>query len=669
MTDRSDRTAEDTAAPDLEALLVALPPEIANRLRALPPERDLIEVIMDLGRPPEARFGGGGEEMLLEREVAEEDIQYVVDHIGSFGEDNRAGIERTLHRISAIRNRSGKIVGLTARIGRAVFGTIEIIKDLVESGKSVLIMGRPGIGKTTMLREAARVLADELDKRVVVVDTSNEIAGDGDIPHPGIGRARRMQVRTPQQQHGVMIEAVENHMPQVIVIDEIGTELEASAARTIAERGVQLIGTAHGNNLDNLMLNPTLSDLIGGIQSVTLGDEEARRRRTQKSVLERKAPPTFDVVVEIQSRERVMVHPDVADTVDSMLRGDPIAPELRWRDEGGVHRSQARPRPGPQSQIPGERFGGLVGIGGGGFRGEPGWRPDSRPFEQERGYRPGYRPGASGGWRRGPGGSNGGAGGGGPFRQGDLADRGPLERGTPQADHRARDAREFERQQAWRDSAAKAITQLRADETRGPAVLDEDDDEDIELDALEQEAQFDEEELTGDRRPTPLPAVGDTSLPTLHVLGYGVSHKRLEQAVRELGLPVTLVRDAEQADVVITLRNYFKQKAPALREAEERGLPIFVLKSNTMVQMESALTSVFALEIDPRDAALREVEEAIGLVNEQAKPVELSPQNAYIRRLQHQMAERANLVSHSRGREPYRRVRLYPDNGAARIRR
>ena len=242
-----------------------------------------------------------------------------------------------------------------------MFGTIEIIKDLVESGKIVLIMGRPGIGKTTMLREAARVLADELDKRVVVVDTSNEIAGDGDIPHPGIGRARRMQVRTPALQHSVMIEAVENHMPEVIVIDEIGTELEAAAARTIAERGVQLIGTAHGNNLDNLMLNPTLSDLIGGIQSVTLGDEEARRRRTQKSVLERKAPPTFDVVVEIQSRDRVTVHPDVAETVDALLRGDPIAPELRWRDEGGVHRSQSRPRPGPQSQMPGERFGGLVG--------------------------------------------------------------------------------------------------------------------------------------------------------------------------------------------------------------------------------------------------------------------------------------------------------------------
>ena len=375
MPDHDRRETTD----DIDALLRALPPAIAQRIRALPADRDLIEVVMDLGRRPEARFGGGGEEILLERDITEADIQSVVDTIGSFGEDNRAGIERTLHRISAIRNRSGKIVGLTCRIGRAVFGTIEIIGDLVESGKSVLIMGRPGIGKTTMLREAARVLADDLDKRVVVVDTSNEIAGDGDIPHPGIGRARRMQVRTPAHQHGVMIEAVENHMPQVIVIDEIGTEQEASAARTIAERGVQLIGTAHGNNLDNLMLNPTLSDLIGGIQSVTLGDEEARRRRTQKSVLERKAPPTFDVVVEIQDRDRVMVHAEVAETVDALLRGDALAPELRWRDEAGVHRTQARPKPGPAtpgtpplgptSQMPGERFGGLVSAG------QPGWRP------------------------------------------------------------------------------------------------------------------------------------------------------------------------------------------------------------------------------------------------------------------------------------------------------
>jgi stage III sporulation protein SpoIIIAA len=679
MTD--DGSMQPDQPDDIHVLLIALPPEIAERVLSLPADRDLIEVVMDLGRKPEARFGGGGEEVLLEREISEEDIQYVIDHIGSFGDDNRAGIERTLHRISAIRNRSGKIVGITARIGRAVFGTIEIIKDLVESGKSVLIMGRPGIGKTTMLREAARVLADELDKRVVVVDTSNEIAGDGDIPHPGIGRARRMQVRTPEQQHAVMIEAVENHMPEVIVIDEIGTELEAAAARTIAERGVQLIGTAHGNNLDNLMLNPTLSDLIGGIQSVTLGDEEARRRRSQKSVLERKAPPTFDVVVEIQSRDQVMVHPDVADTVDALLRGDPIAPEQRWRDEGGVHRSQARPRPGPQTQMPGERFGGLVGSGTSGFgafRAEPGWRPDARRGEAaaERGYRPGYRPGATGGWRRGREGRSSGSGssGGGAsnswevdqglrgaidqeFLAGEIADRGPLERGTPLPEPRARDMREFERQREWRESAVRAITQLRT----GEEALEPEEEAAM---LLESDLTPADEDMTGERRPTPLPAEGSGSLPVLRVLGFGVSHKRLEQAVRELQLPVNLVRDADDADAVITLRNYYKQKAPALREAEERGLPIFVLKSNTLIQLESALTSIFALEVDPREAALREVEEAIGLVHEQSKPIELSPQNAYIRRLQHQMAERANLVSHSRGREPYRRVRLYPDTNA-----
>ncbi|HEX5148736.1 MAG TPA: AAA family ATPase, partial [Candidatus Limnocylindrales bacterium] len=390
---------------DLDALLTSLPPEIVAAVHALPDRTALIEVVMDLGRRPEARFPDS-EIGLLDREIVEADLAFVIEHIGTFGDDNRAGIERTLHRISAIRNRNGKIVGLTCRIGRAVYGTIEIINDFVETGKSILIMGRPGIGKTTMLREAARVLADNMGKRVVVVDTSNEIAGDGDIPHPAIGKARRMQVRTPSLQHEVMIEAVENHMPQVIVIDEIGTELEAAAARTIAERGVQLIGTAHGNNLDNLMLNPTLSDLIGGIQSVTLGDEEARRRRTQKSVLERKAPPTFDVIVEIQDRERVAVHADVADTIDALLRGDPVAPELRWRDEEGVHRSQGRPRPSPREQLGAERFAGLVGAGSP-WRMEPGWRGEGayrtggyREADRGAGFRPGYRPGATGGWRQ-----------------------------------------------------------------------------------------------------------------------------------------------------------------------------------------------------------------------------------------------------------------------------
>ncbi|HIE17794.1 MAG TPA: AAA family ATPase [Dehalococcoidia bacterium] len=324
---------------ELDALLDVLPPHIRQAIIEQPDNSELLEIVLDLGRLPEARYPQK-EVVLSNTEVTLPDIEHVVSRIGSFSGDNRAGIERTLHRISAIRNREGRIVGLTCRVGRAVFGTVKIIQDLVETGKSVLLLGRPGIGKTTMLREIARVLADDFNKRVIVVDTSNEIAGDGDIPHPGIGHARRMQVPTPTMQHAVMIEAVENHMPEVIIIDEIGTSLEAEAARTIAERGVQLIGTAHGNTLENLMMNPTLSDLVGGIQSVTLGDEEARRRHTQKSILERKAPPTFDIVVEIQERDRVIVHPDVAKAVDAILHNRPQETEVRWVDDNGEIRRE-----------------------------------------------------------------------------------------------------------------------------------------------------------------------------------------------------------------------------------------------------------------------------------------------------------------------------------------
>jgi stage III sporulation protein SpoIIIAA len=323
---------------DLRLLLEIMPPAIREAVEGSPRRDTLIEVVLDLGRIPEARFP---ERMdLSSQPVTLEDLRHVVERVGRFGSDNRAGIERTLHRISALRNRVGEIIGLTCRVGRAVRGTMDVVRDVIERGDSVLILGRPGVGKTTLLREAARVLADELDKRVVVVDTSNEIAGDGNIPHPGIGRARRLQVPSTALQHAVMIEAVENHMPEVIVIDEIGTEAEAMAARTIAERGVQLVATAHGNSLDNLMQNPTLSDLIGGIHSVTLSDDEARRRGTQKTVLERKAPPTFDALIEIHEKEKLAVHHDVADVVDRMLRGTPPRPERRMRTPTGVHIEQ-----------------------------------------------------------------------------------------------------------------------------------------------------------------------------------------------------------------------------------------------------------------------------------------------------------------------------------------
>lgn len=319
---------------NLEELLDVLPPRVRDVLIGEENLPELLEIVLDLGRLPEARFPDGFI-YLSDDPVTREDIDYVVRRVGEFGDDNRAGIEATLHRISAIRNRRGDIIGLTCRIGRAVHGTIDIIRDVIESGESILLLGRPGVGKTTMLRETARVLADELHKRVVIVDTSNEIAGDGDVPHPAIGHARRMQVPTTREQAAVMIEAVENHMPEVIVIDEIGTEEEALAARTIAERGVQLVATAHGNELENLVLNPTLSDLIGGIQAVTLGDEEARKRGTQKTVLERKAPPTFNIVIELQDRDKMAVHHDVASTVDRWLRGLTPRPEIRHRTQTG----------------------------------------------------------------------------------------------------------------------------------------------------------------------------------------------------------------------------------------------------------------------------------------------------------------------------------------------
>lgn len=315
-------------ADNLNQLLDILPKFVSNSLRQDETRTQLIEIVLDIGRRPEARFAGETK-YLSYKTIVWQDIEYILKRLGKFSGDNRAGIEKTLHRISALRNRNGGVIGLTCRIGRAVFGTVNIVCDLLEKRKSILLLGRPGVGKTTAIREIARVLSDDLQKRVIIIDTSNEIAGDGNLPHPSIGKARRMQVRNPQNQHQVMIEAVENHMPEVIVIDEIGTELEAAAARTIAERGVQLVGTAHGSALDNLIKNPTLTDLIGGIQYVTLGDEEARRRGSSKSILERKAPPTFEVAVEIHNPKMWIIHENVEQSVDLLLQGQNLLLQKR----------------------------------------------------------------------------------------------------------------------------------------------------------------------------------------------------------------------------------------------------------------------------------------------------------------------------------------------------
>ncbi len=536
---------EQIVTDDLDLLIDALPPQIGEELREESRRDGLLEVVMDLGRLPEARYPG--REVVLSRdEVSEDDLLYVIERIGAFGDDNRAGIERTLHRISCIRNRRGKIVGLTCRIGRAVYGTIRVIEDLVQGGKSILLLGRPGVGKTTMLREVARVLADDANKRVIIVDTSNEIGGDGDIPHPAIGGARRMQVATPAMQHAVMIEAVENHMPEVIVIDEIGTELEAAAARTIAERGVQLVGTAHGNSLENLMLNPTLADLIGGIQSVTLGDEEARRRGTQKSILERKAPPTFDVVVEIQNWWKVALHEDVAATVDAMLRGYEARPEVRHlTGEGRIELVEEAEEERPDLPAPPRRG-----------RGGP-------PPTLELGLAtPGQRNGHS---------------------------------------------------------------------TKEP----------------------------GGRRGMP---ASPGSEAVVRIYPFGISRSRLDQAIRGIGAAVDVVQDVREADAVITMRTYYRRKPPSIREAEERSLPIFVIKSNTAHQMEQVLVQLRggAGRADPMADVYREAEDAIARVIDEGKPVELAPANSYVRRLQHELATRYNLDSTSAGKEPFRRVRILP---------
>ncbi len=514
---------------NLDAMMGILPHDIRAVLQERGRRDDLLEVILDLGRVPTARYTDG-EIVLRETEVTEEEIQYVVDRVGKFDEDNRAGIARTLHRIAAIRNRKGDIVGLTCRVGRAVYGTIAVIEDIVESGKSILLLGRPGVGKTTMLREAARVLAEQ--KRVVIVDTSNEIGGDGDIPHPAIGRARRMQVQTPALQHEVMIEAVENHNPEVVVIDEIGRELEAVAARTIAERGVQLIGTAHGNTLDNLLMNPTLSDLVGGVESVTLSDEEARRRNTQKTILERRAPPTFDVLIEIEARQQLIVHNSVAQSVDALLRGrEPLQVERRYRGADGEIRT---------------------------------------------------------------------------------------EKATPLSLQ--------ERERGQRGNGARTASMSSEPVSRAPAPI-----------------------LSRGRQP-------------VRIYTYGINRKRLEEAAERINVPIYIVKQMAEADLMITTKDFYSQRTKVIKEGEQDDLPIYVLRNDTVDQMQSCLSDIFDFESEeapPLDQALTEAKQAIKEVLDGRGEVLLSPQNAYVRRRQHELARSADLASMSRGKEPNRRVRIF----------
>ncbi len=556
---------------DIQSLVAVFPKKIAHEISKNGKLDDLIEVVLDIGRPPLARYGKG-DVQLSEDEITADDIDHITAKISDFDLDNRAGLERTLHRISAIRNRRGRIVGLTCRVGRAVFGTLEIIQDYVNLGKSILILGRPGIGKTTMLLEAARVLAEI--KRVVIVDTSNEIGGDGDVPHPAVGKARRMQVAKPSLQHEVMIEAVENHNPEVIVIDEIGRELEALAARTIAERGVQLIGTAHGRTFSNLLVNPTLSDLIGGIESVTLSDEEARRRGTQKTVLERRSPPTFEVLVELVERNVVVLYPDVALAVDALVRGSELNPELRYKNDSGKIIIEKAPAPVLES-------GGLGGS--------------------------------------------------------DFSDGSRSRKNIIQITGRG---------------ASRGNQNNGSDQRRGNNVR--------------------QGNTTADSRQliaTPGELSRKTaSLKPVRIYPHGVARNRLVQAAARLDVPVSIVNTIEEADVMMTLRPYYRNRQSMILSAEERNLPIYVLRSNTVNQLESSLANLFDVSIQRQinnwDEAEKETEAAIDAIHQgEAVWVDLAPAEYEIRKKQHELVRESGLISQSYGKEPKRRIRIFQNPG------
>lgn len=605
-------TTRRQVTDNLDELLAILPTSIRVTLQQHPQLDRLVEVVMDLGRRPEARFPSGAE-YLAETPISHADLQECITRVGDFGGDNRAGIERTLHRISAIRNRRGEVIGLTCRVGRAIFGTIGLIRDLVESGRSILMLGRPGVGKTTALREIARVLADELDKRVVIIDTSNEIAGDGDVPHPAIGRARRMQVSRPELQHQVMIEAVENHMPEVIVIDEIGTELEALAARTIAERGVQLVGTAHGNRLDNLIKNPTLSDLIGGIQSVTLGDEEARRRGSQKSVLERKAPPTFDIAVEMLERQRWVVHEQVAETIDGLLRGKQPNPQVRTvNDEGKVIVTHELPNAGAQSLTPGR-----WGAPNGG-RLMPVASPEPSYFTADAGKR---------GWR-----SSG--------------------RMKPVASAVAPVSEEEQLFQQLLDRSldqAFAPGQLEALSGEQPEIADLDyvpgpNGEELPLHVYPygvSRQQLDQVIRTLNL-PVMLTKDIDSADSVLALRAQVKNHSKLRQLAKTRQISIHTVKASSIPQIAVALRRMLNMDDANSPEAGDLNLLTRGDNDDEMEALEEARLAVEQIVI-PR-----------------GQPVELLPRAAIVRKMQHELVEHYHLKSRSFGDEPNRRLRIYP---------
>lgn len=598
---------------DLSKLLDILPAPIREHLEQHPHLDRLVEVVLDLGRRPEARFPGFAD-YLSEDVITRADLDQVISRVGEFSSDNRAGIASTLHRISAIRNRQGTIIGLTCRVGRCVIGVISMIRDLVEQGRSMLLLGRPGVGKTTALREIARVLADELGKRVVIIDTSNEIAGDGDVPHPGIGRARRMQVASPELQHKVMIEAVENHMPEVVVIDEIGTELEALASRTIAERGVQLVATAHGNRIDNLIKNPTLSDLVGGIQSVTLGDEEARRRGSQKSVLERKAPPTFEIAIEMLERSRWVIHEDVAATVDRLLRNREPLTQTRSLDERGQVVIVTNERPalsGPQ------------------------WPPAGSTISAAR---------ERGGWRR-------------SGRMEALPSE-PLESRSPQGGASG----------LLLDRQEDSVPLTPAGSRPAPQVVAE----------SKAESGSDEEDLDWEGSALAPTGRQQNPDGPLMIYPYGVSRFYLEQVIQTLKLSADVTKDLDEADIVLALRSQVRSRSKIQQMAHSRQIPIHTVKANTLIALARALRHILNIESEEgsdsdlelfirassgdETEALEEARLAVEqIVIPKSQPVELLPRSPLIRKLQHQLVEHYHLRAQSFGEEPNRRLRIYPN--------